>query len=102
MGFAYSRGYKMSYKEQGLIYFTCQNYRTAAPAVKRMIDELCAAVGGEDYAAALHRMVTTDATLTKISMEYYVSVRTLYRLRQVFYAAWRDYPRSLKKFKRKK
>ena len=76
-----------SYREQGQIYFTCQNYARLGARQREKIDRLCEQVGGE-YAGALKEYLTTDADWQYICTRYYVSSGTLDRLRKRFYEAW--------------
>jgi len=79
----------MSYKEQGMICFTCLNYPILSAYMRRKIDRLCLEVGQED-AQALFSLVTKDESVTKLSRLHYVSERKLYDLRKAFYEKWFD------------
>lgn len=48
---------------------------------------LCDKCGGA-YSAALFRLMTTDESVTKISMDFYLSEMTLYNMRKAFYESW--------------
>lgn len=88
MKYRYYKGIRLSYNQQGLIYFTCQGYKKAPRQIRHKIDRLCAMIGGEDYGEALKQLVTTERSVTSIAMEYYTSANTLYRLKRRFYEAW--------------
>lgn len=81
------RSVRKSYNEQGLIYFTCINYRRAPEWQRRRIDLLCESVGGE-YAPALREYLTTEADWIHVCQKYHISDRTLDRMRTRFYEAW--------------
>lgn len=81
------RGIKLSYAKQGLIYFTCLNYRDLPEDMQRKILNLCIEVGGEYY-GALFALMASGESVTKVSMEYYVGETLLYRLRRTFYETW--------------
>ena len=88
MTFKKRRGIHLSYKEQGLINFTCLNYSTQPPAIREKIRTMCDEIGGE-YSAPLFVILTRDdVSIACAAMEYAVSERTLYRLRKAFYESW--------------
>ena len=81
------KGIKMSYKKQGLIFFTLLNYDNLARDLKSRIDELCQEIGGED-SEALFEVLTTDSdikTVEAIARDHYTSEKKLYGLRAEFY-----------------
>lgn len=86
------RGVRLSYIEQGLIYFTCANFRHQTKEIQKRIKSLCVEVGG-DYADALFDVLTKvgQYSVERIAMEHYVSPETLYRLRRRFYEAWAQF-----------
>lgn len=81
------RGVHIPYARQGLIRFTCLNYRDEPETVQGRIDRLCRAAGGA-YAYELHLVMCTPRTIRSISMERHVSESTLYRIRARFYEMW--------------
>ena len=87
MMFKKMRGLKMPYRKQGLIYFTCLNYNEADEETQNKIELLCYECAKE-YKKALFELVTTSASVTHIAQKYYISERTLYRLRERFYNSW--------------
>lgn len=81
------RSVAKSYNEQGLIFFTCSNYRRQPEWMRKKIDGLCERVGGE-YAPALKEFLTTDADWRYVCRKHHISDRTLERARKRFYEAW--------------
>ena len=82
------RGIKLPYNKQGLIYFTCMNYKDAPDDVRDKIKNLCQEVGGE-YAEVLYKVVTdSNRSVRSLAIEYHTSERTLYRYRKKFYESW--------------
>ena len=88
MGFKKKRGIKLSYRKQGLIYFTCLDYESQDRDTKAKIRRLCREIGGEDYFRALFAVLTTEQSVRRIAMERAVSETHLYRLRKQFYESW--------------
>ncbi len=89
------RGVKLSYIEQGVIYFTCMNYKNLSEPTREKIHNLCeevCKVCGEEaelYEKALLEFVTNQYVgVTGIVMKYYVSDKLLYKLRRKFYESW--------------
>ena len=85
--FRYKKGVKVGYNRQGYIYFTSLLYRELPQEKRNIIDELCKKCGG-DYEDALKRYVTTSDSVTKITMECYVSRTHLYRAVKKYYEAF--------------
>lgn len=81
------RGIKLSYNRQGLIHFTCINWKIQPKEIQDKIFDLCQEVGGED-AQALEEVMTTEKSILSISMKYFVSEKRLYTLRKMFYEKW--------------
>lgn len=91
MGFRYKRGIRVSYKRQGLIYFTLQNYRALPKEKQEKLRRLCAEAAGE-YAKALWDYLTTDKGYVGVSIEHNLSQATLFRCVKRFYES---FPRNL-------
>lgn len=85
--FKKKRGINLSYNRQGLIHFTCINWRTQPKEIQDKIFDLCLEVGGED-AQALEEVMTTEKSILSISMKYFISEKRLYTLRKLFYEKW--------------
>lgn len=81
------RGIHLPYYKQGLIYFTCRNYRELPLDKQEKINNLCMDVAGEYY-PALRDILLTDKSIVRISMDSNLSESTLYRLRRKFYERW--------------
>ena len=81
------RSVNKSYEEQGLIYFTCINYKRQPARIREKIDRLCESAGGE-YATALKEYMTTDADWIYICDRYHLSNSTLERIRRAFFESW--------------
>ncbi len=86
--FKKKKGIKVPYNKQGLIYFTCVNFKDQPRKVQEKIERLCEEIGGDEYKKALFEFVTTDSSAVKISLKHYLSEGTLYVLRKKFYEAW--------------
>lgn len=83
------RGIKIPYNKQGLIYFTCVNYKDMPEDVQQRIVDLCDEIGGNEYADVLFRVVTDSTkSIRSLSMEHHISEMSLYRLRKRFYELW--------------
>lgn len=78
---------KLPPQKQMLIRAICLNYDDRPKWEREKIKRLCDKCGGA-YSAALFRLMTTNDSVTKISMDYYVSERTLYNIRKAFYESW--------------
>ena len=79
---------RIPYLKQGLIYFTCMNYKFMPTDIQQKITNLCMEVGKEDY-KALYELLTNDRkTVMSISMEYYISEKRLRKMRKRFYEKW--------------
>lgn len=82
------RGIKLSYIKQGLICFTCLDYKDQPQEIKDKIVNLCNEVGGE-YRQALFEVMTNEhVTITSVSNKYYMGETNLYELRRKFYEQW--------------
>lgn len=82
------KGIKVSYNRQGLICFTCLDYKNQPIQTKSKILNLRSEVGKEHY-IALFEMLTTDTNVEQICNKHHIgSSTTLYRLRKDFYERW--------------
>lgn len=90
MRFREIRGIGVSYKKQGLIFFTLQNYRDQPKNVKNRIRELIrdAAEGNRAYEAALWDWLIGSSTAQQAAEEHYVRLQTLVEMRNKIYRAW--------------
>lgn len=91
MGFKEQRGLGIPYRWQGRIYFTLVNYQDLPQSQRDKIDRLIAdAAGGDDaYIAALRDwLLRDDSNVQRVSMEHYVSIQTLCRMREKVYKRW--------------
>ena len=80
---------KLSYNQQGLIYFICKDYKNQPEYIQKKILNLCTSIGKDNY-QALFELLTTDKSATKIAMQHYMSSVTLYRLRVGFFKKWKE------------
>ncbi len=87
MGFKKLRGVALPEEQQGLVRYTCLNSDSQPKRTQEKIQRLCDDVGGA-YSAALRQVMCSRKSITAISMEHYVSERTLYRMRKEFYEKW--------------
>ncbi len=77
-----------SYAKQGLIYFTCLDYKNQPRHMQRKIENLCVRHGGSYY-QALFETVTTDIEPVAVCMRHYISSQTtLNKLIKTFYESW--------------
>lgn len=90
MRFREIRNIGVSYKKQGQIFFTLQNYREQPQSVKRRIRELIAeaAEGNRAYEAALWDWLIGSSTAQQAAEEHYVRLQTLVEMRNKIYRAW--------------
>ena len=80
-------GVKMPKKKQMLIRAICLNYDERPKWEREKIQRLCQKCGGA-YAAALFEVMTTEKSITELSLKHYISPSRLYELRRSFYEAW--------------
>lgn len=90
MRFREIRNIGVSYKKQGQIFFTLQNYRDQPKNVKNRIRELImeAAEGNRAYEAALWDWLIGSSTAQQAAEEHYVRLQTLVEMRNKIYRAW--------------
>lgn len=77
----------MLYNKQGLIYFSCIDLKNKSKTMQEKMIGLCFYVGGE-YFDAFFDMATSGKSPVEISIKYYISEATVYRLKRKFYKAW--------------
>ena len=82
------RGIHIPYNKQGLIYFTCMNYKDMPDYIKEKIINLCEEVGKEHYEVLFKVVTDSNRSIRSLSMEYHISEMSLYRYRKKFYEAW--------------
>lgn len=80
----------LSYDKQGLIYFTCKNYKYLPVETQEKIENLCQEVGGI-YKKALFDMMTNGKSATAVATEYFMSEATAFRLKRKFYKRWEHF-----------
>lgn len=78
------RGIKLPYEKQGLIYFTCRDYKNLSAYKRAQIESLCSKIGREDE-DALFDFLTTNKSAVKVAAEHFIDESKLYRLRKRFY-----------------
>ena len=91
MGFKAQRGIGIPYRRQGRIYFTLVNYQDLPQSQREKIDRLIADAAGGDsaYIEALRDwLLRDDSNVQRVSMDHYVSVQTLCRMREKIYKRW--------------
>ena len=86
--FKKKRGINLSYKEQGLIYFVCQNYKVQPDYIKEKIIKLSKQIAGEDYKALLELLKSDRQSARGVSLKYFISEKRLYKYRKQFYEKW--------------
>ena len=82
--FRYKSGIRVSYLQQGYIFFTSQRYKDLPEKRRQKIQEMCHKHGGE-YAAALLEYVTTDSGEISICRRYNLDNSTLERATRRYY-----------------
>lgn len=83
--FKKKRWIRLSYRQQGLVYFLCVNYSILPKKLKNEIDELCNEVGGF-YAQALRELLLhMEKGVCSVAMDYNMSDKRLNMLRKEFY-----------------
>lgn len=90
MNFKKLRGVNRPYREQGYIFFTCQNYAKQPKVVQEKIRRLCREVGGQNEKAveAIFVVMTRDVSPEWVAQQYYLSSAQMYRYRKKFYERW--------------
>ena len=86
--FKKKRGIKLPYNKQGLIYFTCMNFKDAPEDVQKKILNLCTEVGKEDYKALFELITKPYKTMLSVSLEYNLSEKRLWVMQKKFYETW--------------
>ena len=86
--FKKKKSINLSYNKQGIIYFTCQNYKELQQEVQEKIVNLCFYVAGEDYAALFELLTNEYKGLNCIAREHYISHVRLSNYRKRFYELW--------------
>ena len=87
MSFKKLRGVDLPEEKQGLIRYTCLNYRDLSTRTQEKIRRLCQEHGGS-YGAALWEVMCTRESIVSISMRHNVSESLLYEMRRLFYENW--------------
>ena len=87
MAFKKLRGVPLPVEKQLLIRAICLNYGDRPQWEQKKIVRLCNECGGA-YTAALFEMMTTQQSVTAISLMYHVSESVLYDIRKKFYMRW--------------
>ncbi|MBP3413310.1 MAG: hypothetical protein J6K89_08620 [Oscillospiraceae bacterium] len=90
MKFKKIRGVRLSYEQQGLIFFALANYKTQPLAQRRRIDNLIREVcrGDPAYEGALRAWLLDGRPFEVVSAESFVNAATLGRLRKKLYESW--------------
>ena len=87
MGFKKLRGIALPEEQQGLLRYTCLNWRTQPVWVQEKIRYICEQCAGA-YQHALFEVMTTNRSITAIAMEHALSESLLYAMRKRFYESW--------------
>ena len=90
--FKKQRGIRLSYYKQGLVYFLCANFHSLPKSYRDLICKLCVDVGGADSDALFALLTKPEFSVSGISIQFYVSEKKLYNLREKFYLEfWERY-----------
>ena len=76
MKFKYRKSMKLTYRQQGYVFFRCQNIGKLTESEQR---EIRAACDKTDYGDAVYEYITTDAESVYICNRYYLSHTLLAR-----------------------
>lgn len=87
MAFKKLRGVPLPVEKQLLIRAICLNYDDRPQWEQKKIRRLCDECGGA-YSAALFEIMTTQQSVTAISLKHHVSETVLYDIRKIFYMRW--------------
>lgn len=87
MAFKKLRGVSLPVEKQLLIRAICLNYDDRPQWEQKKIVRLCDECGGA-YSAALFEIMTTQQSVTAISLKHHVSETVLYDIRKNFYMRW--------------
>ena len=87
--FRFKSGVNADYDRQGYIHFTSRQYKRMSKEDQKKIIELCKDSGGE-YCDALLEFVTTEISVTALTLKHYISKATLYRLVKKYYENFPD------------
>jgi hypothetical protein len=82
------RGIKLPYNKQGLIYFTCVNYKDFPEEVLQKIEMLCDEIGKEHSEVLFEVMTNSSKSIRALAMDYHISETQLYHYRKKFYESW--------------
>ena len=82
------RGIKLPYNKQGLIYFTCVNYKDFPEEVLQKIEMLCDEIGKEHSDVLFEVMTNSSKSIRALAMDYHISETQLYHYRKKFYESW--------------
>ena len=93
--FKRKKGIKLTYNQQGFVYFLCMNYDVLPASTKSLIKKLCDEVGGFNSLALFVFLTDPYMSSEAISQRYFVSVTRLGIMRAEFYE------RFYKKIKKK-
>lgn len=90
MKFKKIRGLKLTYEQQGLIFFALANYKHQPTAQKKRIDELICEVckGDPAYIGAMRAWLLEGRPFEAVSREWFVNAPTLGKLRKKLYEKW--------------
>ena len=90
MYFKKIRSVKLPEEVQGFIRFQCLNYKKMPENVKADIKRCCFEVGKLNHKALFEVVTSKYKSVTQISGDYYIALRTLYSLRKEFYMRYAE------------
>ena len=70
-------------EKQGLVYYTCRNYKDMPEYIQLQIKDVCNQVDKYNSEALLKFLITDNNKM--VTIDYYVSISTLNRLRAKFF-----------------
>ena len=89
------RGIHIPYNKQGLIYFTCVNYKDLPEDIQKKILNLCEEVGKEHEDVLFKVVTNSNKSIRSLAIEHHISERSLYRYRKKFYEEWENKKTSI-------
>ena len=89
--FKKKKSIKLTYIKQGLIYFTCMDYKEQSQETQEKILNLCILVAGEDYKALFELLTNRYKDLESIAREHYISHIKLSEYRKEFYEKFESF-----------
>lgn len=82
------RSVLLPYEVQGYIWFLCRTVNRQPAAVRDRLRDMCDFIAGMDSEALWAMLTDKNRTVSRISMDYYIPEKRLYRMRKEFYETY--------------